>query len=545
MASQTSELRVSRRTALRWIGAGSGALVLAACAPISPPQSAPTAAVSAGATPGATPAGATAAQPRTGGKLRLNGVDPSPLDGHTIGANTQIETWQIWEPFVYIGKDLNPEPRLAESFDASSDLSQIKFNLRKGVQFHTGREFTSADIAWNMEHVLKPQGTANFAVQAKQWTFETPDKYTVIFKSDQPRPFAWEFFHNFNMMDPVTGQGPDALTKAVGTGPFTMAEWVQGDRFVLSKNKNYWKSGRPYLDEITFTILADAQAPVVQLEAGTLDMIQLPPLRDAVRLRQNPAFQVITNKYAGSFFATLNLDYPPLQDKRVRQALNYAIDRKRWADTVMLGEAQPVDLPWGPLNLAYEAEKNNRYTFDLEKAGALLKEAGVTNAEFDYLVQPQHTERVSWGEMVQADLAKIGVKINILKLDTTSWNSITSAGNGPTKYKGINGSPNGQGGNIEPANNAYAVSNWWRYDGVNASNYKSDAYKDLVSKLLVEPDPSKRKALYSQVNDIILDDAWLLIYATRPDQAVVSTKVHDFQWPPFSRTEFTDVWMDG
>jgi ABC-type transport system substrate-binding protein len=147
--------------------------------------------------------------------------------------------------------------------------------------------------------------------------------------------------------------------------------------------------------------------------------------------------------------------------------------------------------------------------------------------------------------MVQADLAKLGIKINVTKLDTTSWNSVTSAGNGPTKYKGLNGSPNGQGGNIEPANNAYAVSNWWRYDGVNASNYKSDAYKDLVGKLLVEPDPSKRKALYSQVNDIILDDAWLLIYATRPDHAVVSKKVHDFQWPPFSRTEFTDVWMDA
>src|SRR3954454_581546 len=90
MASQTSELRVSRRAALRWIGVGSGALVLAACAPIAPPQSAPTAAVS---TAGTASGAAAAAQPRSGGKLRINGVDPSPLDGHTIGANTQIVTW--------------------------------------------------------------------------------------------------------------------------------------------------------------------------------------------------------------------------------------------------------------------------------------------------------------------------------------------------------------------------------------------------------------------------------------------------------------------
>src|SRR6185503_6657606 len=120
-------------------------------------------------------------------------------------------------------------------------------------------------------------------------------------------------------------------------------------------------------------------------------------------------------------------------------------------------------------------------------------------------VQPQHTERVSLGEMVQSDVGKLGIKLSIVKLDTSSWNAVTSAGNGPPKYKGLNGSPNGQGGNGEPGNTAFATSTWWRYDGVNASNYKSDAYKDLVEKLLVEPDPSKRKSLYSQVNDIILD----------------------------------------
>jgi ABC-type transport system substrate-binding protein/benzoyl-CoA reductase/2-hydroxyglutaryl-CoA dehydratase subunit BcrC/BadD/HgdB len=411
------------------------------------------------------------------------------------------------------------------------------------VQFHTGREFTSADIAWNMQHVLKPQGTANFGPQAQQWTFETPDKYTVIFKSDQPRPFAWEFFHNFNMLDPETGQGPDAATKAVGTGPFAMADWAQGDHFTLKKNQNYWMSGRPYLDGINFTVFKDAQAPVVQFEAGALDGLLYPPLRDGVRLGQDQSFQLLTNKYAGSFFTTLNVNYPPLDDKRVRQALNYAINRERWAKSEMLGQSDAVDLPWGPLNLAYEAGKNSIYTFDLDKARFLLKDAGVANAEFDFLVQPAHTERIHWGEMVQADLAPLGIKLNIVTMDASSWNNATTAANGPTTYKGLNGSPTGQGGNGEPANSAYATSNWWRYDGVNSSNYNGAAYHDLVSKLLVEPDQDKRKSLYSQVNDVILDDCWLLIYATRPDQGVFQSKVHDFVWAPFSRTEFTNVWL--
>ena len=521
--------RVSRRTAIGLLGMGTGAAAVAAC----------------GAPVASGPAPTVAVQPKAGGKLRINGINPSPLDGHTAGASgTNTVTWHIWDPLVYIGKDLKLEGRLAESWDASADLKQIKFNLRKGVPFHTGREFTSADIAWNMQHVLKPEGTANYAVQAQQWTFETPDKYTVIFKSTQSRPFAWEFFHNFNILDPVTGQGPEAKTKAVGTGPFAMAEWVQGVHFSLTKNKNYFKSGRPYLDELDFVITADAQATVLQFESGSLDLLYLPPIRDAVRLRANKAYQVISNKYAGSFFNTLNLDYPPLNDKRVRQALNYAIDRKRWTDTIMLGEAEPVDLPWGPLNLAYEASKNTKYTYDLDKARSLLKDAGVTSAEFDFLVQATHTERISFAELVAPDYAKLGIKLNIVKMDPTTWNTVTSAGNGPTKYKGLNGSPTGQGGNGEPANTAYATSNWWRYDGVNSSNYKGEQYKSLVNQLLVEPSQDKRKSLYSQVNDIILDDAWLNIYATRPDHVVTASKVHDFAWPPFSRLEFVDVWIE-
>src|SRR5258708_3750284 len=108
---------VSRRAALQLMGAGTGIAVLAACAPIAPaPQ--------AGATVGALP-GAPVGQPKAGGKLRLNGIDPSPLDGHTIGANgSQIVTWHIWEPLVYIGQDLKLEPRLAESYDPTPDLKQ-------------------------------------------------------------------------------------------------------------------------------------------------------------------------------------------------------------------------------------------------------------------------------------------------------------------------------------------------------------------------------------------------------------------------------------
>ena len=117
---------------------------------------------------------------------------------------------------------------LAESWDVGGDYKQIKLNLRKGVQCHTGREFTSDDVKYNILRAQDPKvGAGQFANQARWFTgIETPDKYTAILNSEQPRPLVFDFFEYFNMVDKDTVEGPDAKTTTVGTGPFTFVEWV-------------------------------------------------------------------------------------------------------------------------------------------------------------------------------------------------------------------------------------------------------------------------------------------------------------------------------
>ena len=107
-------------------------------------------------------------------------------------------------------------------------------------------------------------------------SIETPDKNTIILKSEAPRPAVFDMLEYMNIADQVTMEGPDAQTKAVGTGPFTFAEWVQGDHQRYVKNKNYWQSGKPYVDELYFQIIKDPQAAVVQLEAGAVDVAAQP-----------------------------------------------------------------------------------------------------------------------------------------------------------------------------------------------------------------------------------------------------------------------------
>ena len=166
----------------------------------------------------------------------------------------------IFDTLTNYDQNLKPQPELAESWDFSSDFKQMKVTLRKGVMFPSAREMTSADIVYNLQRPLDPQLQATIAsftilpgfVPANT-VFEAPDKYTFTIKTEQPWPAVFDYFQVLNILDRETADGPDGKSKAVGTGAFTFAEWVQGQYLRFEKNQNYWQSGRPYLDGVRST----------------------------------------------------------------------------------------------------------------------------------------------------------------------------------------------------------------------------------------------------------------------------------------------------
>src|SRR5262249_10246475 len=154
-------------------------------------------------------------------------------------------------------------------------------------------------------------------------------------------------------------------TKVVGTGPFTFVEWAQGDHYTLAKNKNYWMPGKPYVDGITFKIYKDPAAKVVAFESGALDIVDNLNTDDITRLQQDPKYTIVlTEPYLG-YQLVVNTTWAPFDNKKVRQAMNYALNRKLIADTLWPGISLPGALPWSPHNLAYDAAKNDAYAFDL------------------------------------------------------------------------------------------------------------------------------------------------------------------------------------
>jgi peptide/nickel transport system substrate-binding protein len=548
---------------------GAGVALLAACtaAPPSPtpaptaaskptaPAAAPTTAPAATAAPkpAAAPTAqptpqavaqatsAAGAQPRAGGTLRLGMVgDVSTLDGHNTTPNQFDTTWSVFDRLISYDARLQPQPELAETWDLSSDLTQIKLNLRKSVQWHSGREFTSDDVKYNLLRVRDAKLQIPTLRNQSNWfsTIDTPDKYTVVLKSDLPRPAIFDFFEYFNQVDQQTLEGPNAKTASIGTGPFKFVEWAQGDHLTFARNENYWRTGRPYVDSF-IAYARDAQAMLVQFESGSLDIAKGPAPNDFARYRDDPSYQTIIHSVSGNYFLFgMNLGVQPLDNKQVRQALNYALDRKRFSDTFMFGTGTAESLPWPSSSPAFEASKQNLYAFDLDKASALLKAAGVSGLELDCNVLNAWPQLVSFAPVYQADLAKIGVTLNIRALELATW--VDEAVN--RKYKGLYLS-NSTFAQLEPSS---TLSNGRATDpNSNNSLFQSDMYSQLIAAASAEPDLEKRKALYTQLNDILLDESFIMVLAGAPPTLIARSNVNGIEPSAHDGFYYHNTWLNS
>jgi peptide/nickel transport system substrate-binding protein len=265
---------LSRRSALILTFGGAAATLLAARAPIASPN--PTTSSSAPQPGSATAGDATApqsggaptaaGQPKRGGTLRIGrSNEPSNLDGSLISPYGVNSTWMALDRLMAYDDNLQPQPRLAESWELRSDSTQIKLNLRHGVTFHGGRDFTSDDVKYSLLRVRDPKiGAAQLLAFSSWFTdIQTPDKYTIVLKTDVPRAGIFDAFEYLYIVDQPTVEGPDAKTKVVGTGPFMWSEWQPGVSLRMDRNPNFWEAGKPYFDALLFTTIPDTSALVV------------------------------------------------------------------------------------------------------------------------------------------------------------------------------------------------------------------------------------------------------------------------------------------
>lgn len=352
--------------------------------------------------------------------------------------------WQNWSMIksLFDGlMDYEPgttvlRPGLAESYTISDDGQSFTFKLRSGVKFHNGREMTAEDVKYSLDRVTNPKTQspgAGFFGSIKGYdavaggTAETLEGVTVVdpttVQIELSRPDA-TFLHvmalNFASIVPqeaVAEAGADFGKKPVGTGAFKLGEWTLGQRLVFERNADYWRAGLPYLDSVTFEVGQEPIVALLRLQNGEVDIPGdgIPPAKFQ-EVMADPAqkAQVIEGGQLQTGYITMNVTIPPFDKKEVRQAVNMAINKERIVQ-IINGRAVPANQPLPPSMPGYDTAYAG-YAYDVEKAKAMLAEAGLSEGFETELFVMNTDPNPRIAQAIQQDLSSIGIKASIQSL---------------------------------------------------------------------------------------------------------------------------------
>jgi peptide/nickel transport system substrate-binding protein len=528
---------MNRRQLLQVLSASAGTVFVAACA-AAPQAPALSATAQPATSTNSTPASQPQSQPKRGGTLRAAIVgDLTSIDGQDSLQGVAATVGFAYEGLTSYDDTLQPQPVLAESWEASSDGRQIKLNLRKGAQFHDDREFTSDDVKYSLLRIRDPKlaaTAAQLAGQSAWWTtIDTPDKNTIVLGSDVPRPGMFDFFEYFRIVDKNLMEGPDAKTKANGTGPFKFVEWVSGDHVSMTRNPKYWATELPYIDGFQTKIFRDTQAMVASLEAGALDQIDSPSLLDLVRLQSDPKYQALVVASSGQFVCIVaNTTVAPTNNKQFRQGINYAINRQRFVDTVFHGVIKDSqDLPFPPKAPAYDATRNKVYTFDLDKAKSLIAASGVGSSDLELVYSNTSfgDTNQSLAQILQADLQSIGVNLTLRPVDFQTQFDTASKHTYPGLLLSV-----GSSAQLAEATSFLTRSRFFTPDLKSSfTGLDNENYRQLVATAATEPDAGKRKAVYARIEEVILDESATMTVSPYPQTAIATAQVRGLSLDAF------------
>jgi len=350
-------------------------------------------------------------------------LEPPHLDP-TAGAAAAIDEVvyaNVFEGLTRINQNAEVLPALAESWNISSDGLTYTFNLRSGVSFHDGSAFDSSDVVFSLNRARSENSTnAQKALFAAIAGVNAQGSNTVVVTLNTP---TGNFLFNMGWGDAVIVDSASAnsnKSKPVGTGPFIFKRWVKGDRIELGQNKNYWGE-TPALKSATFKIIPDPAAAVAALMAGDADAFaNFPAPEMAAQFQSDSRFTVKVGSTEGETILSTNNLQKPFDDLRVRQAIAHAINSQEIIDGAMFGFGTPIGTHFAPHHAAY-IDLTGTYPHDPSKAKQLLTEAGFPNGFKATIKLPPPSYARRGGEIVAAQLAKVGIKLEIIPVQWAQW----------------------------------------------------------------------------------------------------------------------------
>ncbi len=472
-------------------------------------------------------------------------AEPKALDPHAVTAVNDFRIlMNVYDGLVrYKSGTLEVEPALAEDWEISEDGTVYTFTLREGVEFHDGTPLDAEAVKFNFDRMLDEEhpfhDTGPFPLSfffSSVTDVEAVDARTVRFTLDAPyAPFLSNLAYPTGLIvspAAVREHGQDFGRNPSGTGPFRFVEWESNSRVVVERNADYW-DGAPKLEAVVFRPITDANTRVAEMLSGGVDvMVEVPP--DNVAMFAEDA-QFTVHEQAGPhlWFLILNAKEGPMADKRVRQAVNYAIDKTAIVENVLQGTAEVAAGPTPPAFAWAYNEDLEPYPHDPERARALLAEAGAESASLTFLVTEGGSgmlDPLAMGAAIQADLEEVGLDVAI---ETYEWNTFLGK---------VNPGLEGAGDMAQMA--------WMTNDpdtlpylalrseampdqgGFNSGYYSNPEVDRLLEAARRATDQSERARLYKEMQEIVQEDAPWAFIANWKQNAVTNDRVAGFALEP-------------
>ena len=491
-------------------------------------------------------------------------TEPSSLDPqyHNLGPNNQIAA-HIFDPLVAKDDKQLPIPALATSWKTISD-TVWEFKLRPNVKFHDGSPFTAEDVVFTFERAAKvPNSPSPFTLVTRQMTrLEIVDPLTLRITTNAPAPLLPLDLSALPILSHIASAGgaPEGKTTAelnrgeglIGTGPFKFAEWKRGAQLVLTRNDSYW-GPKPAWEKVTFKPLTNAASRVAALLAGDVDMIEDPPTADLPKLKKDPKFtlaEAVSSRViyiALDQFAEPSPGIPdakgpdgkgknPLKDKKVREALSHAIDRKSIVDKVMEGVGLPAGdfLPWPAFGTSKSTQPDK---YDPAEAKKLLAEAGYPNGFSITLGTPngRYINDLKVAQAIASMWSRIGVKTEV----EATAPPVFFKNRDEYKYSAYLAGWGADSGEMSNPLRALVAtpSREKGMGGTNRGRYSNPALDAKLEEALRTVDDKKREALLQEASKLAISDygvlplhfelsVWALrkglTYVGRADQATLA-----------------------
>lgn len=436
-------------------------------------------------------------------------LDPHNLSDTLSGSAADT----MYESLYDYKLDMSLEPVLATDYDVTEDGLEYTFYIREGVTFHDGTPLNAEAVKYNFDRVLDEEKNLR---RRRNLLYvdntEVVDEFTIKVTLKEPFAPMINRIASLSIISPAALEefGDEGiLTNPVGTGAYVFESWTPGDKMIVRTNENYWREG-PKIDTLTFKPVTENGARIAMLQTGEADLIYPMPTEQVKTVENDKNIEVIEGPSTIARFAFINMSKEKFSDVRVRQAMNYAIDKNAYAKVVKSGYAEELT-SHVPTTIEYH-KAQTPYEYNLEKAKELMKEAGYPDGFEAHIWAPNDTENMKGMQFISQQLAEIGIDVEVIPMEEGTLSDSIYKAQTPEESE---------------VNMWYVSWSAFDFDGAtrnlfhstnippaapNVSYYMSDEADKLIDSGATEVDPAKRAEIYADLQEVIWNDApWLFL----------------------------------